>query len=81
VHLETSREEHVASWKRINERTSASPFGPTFSQLKVESLDPEIAEFNASMASFPVCTGYSPEAYQDGMNAMLVKNAGDYRAH
>jgi hypothetical protein len=33
------------------------------------------------MASFPVCTGYSPKAYQDGMNAMLVKKAGDYQAH
>ena len=76
VPLATLAEDHAAGWRKAKSQTSASPFGPTFSQMKVESTDADICELNAAMASFPFCSGYAPKGYKKGMNVMLEKILG-----
>jgi len=41
------------------------------------TFNPDILIFNASMADIPMTTGYSPNWWREGLNAMLEKIPGN----
>jgi hypothetical protein len=53
--------------------TSSSPFGPTFVHYIAGSRDPQIAEFDATMANIPYASGYSPEVWMKMVNDLIPK--------
>jgi hypothetical protein len=53
-------EEHIKGWQRMRSSTSASTFGPSFSELIAGTDDLRIAEVDAAIVSIPARTGYCP---------------------
>ncbi len=68
-----STESYQASWKKMKPNTSSSPFGPAFVHYIAGSQDPQIAEFDATMANIPYASGYSPEAWLKMVDVLIPK--------
>jgi hypothetical protein len=74
-------EDHVLSWKRAKEYTSAGISGLHFGMFKAQATDPDLAEFDASRRSLMYNTGNIYPRWNDGIDVMLLKATGDTRAH
>jgi hypothetical protein len=61
------------SWQKMKPTTSSSPYGPTFVHYIAGSQDPEIAEFDATMANIPYASGHSPEAWTKMVDVLIPK--------
>jgi hypothetical protein len=62
--IELSDEEYAASWKRVNERTSAGPSGITIPHLKAHTLSPYLTRIDNILASLPYTFGFSPTRWK-----------------
>jgi hypothetical protein len=51
--------------------TSASTFGPSFSELIAGTDDLRIAEVDAAIVSIPARTGYCPRRWSDAIDVMI----------
>jgi hypothetical protein len=67
--------EHIKGWKRMCSTTSASTFGPSFSELIAGTDDLRIAEVDAAIVSIPARTGYCPRRWSDAIDVMIPKKA------
>jgi hypothetical protein len=61
------------SWRKMKPNTSSSSYGPMFVHYIAGSQDPEIAEFDATMANIPYASGHSPKAWTDMVNVLIPK--------
>jgi hypothetical protein len=71
--------EHIKGWKRMRSTTSASSFGPSFSELIAGTDDLRIAEVDASIVSIPARTGYCPRRWSDDIDVMIPKKVASRR--
>ena len=62
--------------KIIKERTSASPFGCRFAQIKAAAEDEGLATMMAKLISIPMLTGNPPKIYSRVTACFLLKRAG-----
>ena len=63
-------------WKKMKEATSAASItGIHFGHLKSASLDPHLADFEATIAHIPYSTGYNPVQWQHSVCCMIKKKA------
>jgi hypothetical protein len=59
--------------------TSASTFGPSFSELIAGTDDLRIAEVDAAIVSIPARTGYCPRRWSDAIDVMIpIKDASKH---
>jgi hypothetical protein len=71
-----SDNEYVASWKRVNERTSAGPSGITIPHLKAHTTSSYLTKIDNILANFPYTWGFSPTRWKKGLDVMLKKKPG-----
>jgi hypothetical protein len=67
--------EFQSGWRKMKETTSAGISGLHFGHLKSCSHDKFLSNFEASLASIPLASGYSPQSWQYGVNVMIQKKA------
>jgi hypothetical protein len=58
-----TNDQYVEAWRRQKEDTSSGPSGMHFGIFKAGTYRPYMAEFDASMLSFPLETGHSPSCW------------------
>ena len=63
----------------MREETSSSKSGIHFGHYKARCADVQLAAIDAAMARIPFVTSYSPTRWQEGLNVMIEKKAGNYR--
>ena len=69
-----------SGWRKAKERTSsAMRHGTHFGHWKAGHLDDTIADIHTSLANIPYLTGYSPTRWQNGVNTLIPKEAGNFR--
>lgn len=73
---EVSDAEYVASWKRVNERTSAGSSGITIPHLKAHTTSPFLTKVDNALANLPYKFGFSPARWKKGVDVMLEKKPG-----
>jgi len=73
-----SLQEYTMGWHKSWETTASSLSGIHFGHYMAGTFNPEIAIFNATMADLPMCTGYSPRRWREGLNVMLEKTPGNF---
>ena len=69
----------IFGWQRAKKRTSSGPSLLHFGQFKAGCLSLPVADFEATMASIPLSTGYSPTRWHQGINIMLLKRPGKFQ--
>jgi hypothetical protein len=67
-------------WKKMKAKTSASPYGLTFSQIKAMTLDPRLAHIPAVLGTTPFEYGFSPLAWRKALIVALEKEMGNFRS-
>jgi hypothetical protein len=66
-------------WQKAKEATSSSYSMIHFGHYIARSHDPELAAMDAAFARIPAISGYSPNRWQNGLNVMMDKKAGEIR--
>ena len=70
-----STESYQQSWSKMKPNTSSSPAGPSFVDYIASSRDPQIAEFDATMANIPYASGYTPHAWTQMTDVLIPKKS------
>jgi len=75
--IDLSEERYAKAWKHSRERTSGGPSGIDFAHFRASTPKhyPAMHRFNSIMTAIPYETGFSPNSWQQGLNAMLEKKA------
>ena len=71
-------EDHQQAWKKAKEKTSAGMSGITFAMFKAAALHPLLASLDAAVRNIAYVSGLVYKRWQQGLNAMLLKNPGNY---
>jgi hypothetical protein len=74
--VDQSDAEYVASWKRVNERTSAGPSGITIPHLKAHTTSSKLTTIDNTLANLPYKFGFAPKRWKKGLDVMLEKKPG-----
>lgn len=69
-------QEHIAGWKKVNERTSAGPSGITIPHMKAHGKSEYLATIDTIMANLPYRHGFSPSRWRKGLDVMIEKKPG-----
>jgi hypothetical protein len=72
-----STEDFQQGWKKMKEQTSAGISGLHFGHLKTCTYNKSLSDFEASLASLPFTTGFSPTKWQYGITVMIHKKNND----
>jgi hypothetical protein len=72
-------QQYIDGWRKSKEKTSCGSTILNFAHFKAGILRPRIADFEATMIHIPFSTGYSPQRYQEGINAELLKKPNQFR--
>jgi hypothetical protein len=67
--------EFQTGWRKMKERTSAGISGLHFRHMKSCAHDQFLSNFEASLATIPLTSGYSPQSWQFGVDVMIQKKA------
>jgi len=68
-------------YKAMDERTSSSPSGRHLGHYKAAVLSEDLTKLHSIMMSIPLLAGFSPTRWQQIIDVMLEKKAGDHRIH
>lgn len=68
-----STEEHTKGWKKMRANTGSSPYGPLFCDYIAGTHHSEVADVDASMASIPFMTGFTPTQWREATDVMIPK--------
>lgn len=69
-------EEFCQFWKMKKEQISSGISGIHYGHMKACSLDPFLADIEATLAHIPYYTGYTPSSWSFGVDCMIPKKAG-----
>jgi len=78
VDLNLTVENHIQGWQKAKEQTATGKSPLHFGHSKAGATDGVIAEFERTMTQIPYRTGYSPQRWQQGIDCMLEKKAGNF---
>ena len=70
-----STESYREGWSKMKPNTSSSPAGPSFVDYIAGSRDPQIADFDATMANIPYASGYTPYAWTQMTDVLIPKKS------
>lgn len=73
-------DDHIRSWKRAKERTSAGPSGLHFGMFKANIRRYRLAALDASIRNVAYTTGFSYSRWKHGLDVQLLKRSQDFRA-
>jgi len=68
-------------YKAMDERTSSSPSGRHLGHYKAATLSEDLTKLHSIMMSVLLLAGFSPTRWQQIIDVMLEKKAGDHRIH
>ena len=72
-----SRDDFQHCWKRVRTKTAAGFSGLYANHFKSTLGNTYIAEFDREMANYPFKSGYSPERWRIGLDAVIPKKIGN----
>ena len=68
------------AWSKVREKTSSLPHPCHYGTMKTMQWCQMAAKFHTIMANIPLATGYSPNSWQNDVEAMLLKKENEWRA-
>jgi hypothetical protein len=71
-----SRQEYIAGWKKVKERTSSGPSGVTIPHMKAHGQSEFLSEIDTILANLPYRHGFSPARWRKGLDVMIEKKPG-----
>ncbi len=74
-------EQFQSCYKAMDERTSSSPSGRHLGHYKAATQSDALTKLHSCMMSIPLTAGFSPTRWQQVIDVMLEKKAGDHRIH
>ena len=70
-------DEFKTGWKKVRPRTSPGYSRLNALQFKVGLKNPYISQFDYAMARYPFRSGYSPQRWRIGLDAVIPKKIGN----